>query len=271
MIKAKHKFLSDNDFGQKGTYSIVLPIDQGVEHGPFAAFLNTEHPEMLDVEYQTDYINELLNEGLVSATALPARTASVLLKKYPEQAGNIITKYNHSNNLNKDLEPNQWQHTRRLWRKVGALGWTIYPGSTNQAEQTAGFLFEKAVIPEKKTVLWSYPRGGDFDDTSLETIMHAAYIAAQLEPDVIKVKLPTSNYEKAQVDNVRNIVKAACGIPVLFSGGSKKDEESVLNDAKAIAKGGGLGMIIGRNVFQRPPKDAKNLLNKIHKIFGDVK
>lgn len=78
-----HKFLSDEEFGQQGTYSIVLPIDQGVEHGPANAFLNTEHPEMLDVDYQIDYINELLNEGLVSATALPYRVATLLVEKYP--------------------------------------------------------------------------------------------------------------------------------------------------------------------------------------------
>jgi DhnA family fructose-bisphosphate aldolase class Ia len=49
--------------------------------------------------------------------------------------------------------------------------------------------------------------------------MHAAYMAAQLEPDVIKVKMPTDT------ENLENIVKAACGIPVVFSGGPYVDTE----------------------------------------------
>ena len=93
--------------------------------------------------------------------------------------------------------------------------------------------------------------------------MHAAYIAAQLEPDVIKVKMPTNS------NLLEQIIKAACGIPVVFSGGSYTDPSSVLKDAKLIAQAGGYGMIVGRNIFQRNPDEAKNLLRDIHKIFRE--
>ena len=99
----KHKRLCEEGFGEKGNYTIILPIDQGVEHGPVDAFYATDHPEMLDIDYQVDFIAELLHEGLVGATALPKRTANLLCKKYPHLAKDVILKLNHGNNLNQNL------------------------------------------------------------------------------------------------------------------------------------------------------------------------
>ena len=99
--------------------------------------------------------------------------------------------------------------------------------------------------------------------------MHAAYIAAQLEPDVIKVKLPEYDSIADLCIRVDRIVKAACGLPVVFSGGSKRNAASILMEAEAIAKNGAYGMIVGRNVFQRKRDEGKNLLRDIHKVFRE--
>ncbi len=271
----KHQRLSEEGFGEKGNYTIILPIDQGIEHGPVDAFHATDHPEMLDIDYQVDYIAELLHEGLVGGTALPKRTANLLCEKYPHLAKDVIMKLNHGNNLNANLEPSQAVYATTSDAKdkdMGGVGYTIYPGSSNQDEMIDYFgrvqqLLNRAWRDnDLKTVLWSYPRGGDFEENSLKTIMHAAYIAAQLEPDVIKVKLP---FNTRSSSDVTNVIKAACGIPVIFSGGSKKDVDSILSDAKLIAEAGGYGMILGRNVFQRKPAEAKNLLRDVHKIFRE--
>ena len=96
--------------------------------------------------------------------------------------------------------------------------------------------------------------------------MHAAYIAAQLEPDLIKVKLP---FNARSSSDVTNVIKAACGIPVIFSGGAYTGTDIILKEAKLIAEAGGYGMILGRNVFQRKPAEAKNLLRYVHKIFRE--
>lgn len=263
----KHKRLCEEGFGEKGNYTIILPIDQGVEHGPVDAFYATDHPEMLDIDYQVDFIAELLHEGLVGATALPKRTANLLCKKYPHLSKDVIMKMNHGNNLNKDLEPSQaiYASSNEAGRmEMGGVGFTIYPGSSKQDEMINYFGRVQNCKPKGvKSILWSYPRGGDFDETSLKTIMHAAYIAAQLEPDVIKVKIPTNS------NLLEQIIKSACGIPVVFSGGSYTDPSNVLKDAKLIAQAGGYGMIVGRNVFQREPDKAKNLLRDIHNIFRE--
>ena len=262
----KHKRLCEEGFGEKGNYTIILPIDQGVEHGPVDAFYATDHPEMLDIDYQVDFIAELLHEGLVGATALPRRTANLLCKKYPHFAQDVILKLNHGNNLNQTLEPSQAVYaSSRHAANMGGVGFTIYPGSSKQDDMIDHFGKIQEHKPNNvKSILWSYPRGGDFYKTTLKTIMHAAYMAAQLEPDVIKVKMPTNS------NLLEQIIKAACGIPVVFSGGSYTDSSSVLKDAKLIAQAGGYGMIVGRNVFQRKPDEAKELLKEIHAIFADA-
>jgi len=267
----KHKRLCEPEFGKKGNYTIILPIDQGVEHGPHAAFYTTDHPEMLDVDYQVDYIAELLQEGLVGAAALPQRTANLLKFWYPHLAQDIIMKLNHGNNLNDWLDPSQAVYaTTSAAREMGGVGYTIYPGSYDQDEMINYFgKIKTHASPTAKTILWSYPRGGEFNPISFETIMHAAYIAAQLEPDVIKVKLPEYDNIADLCIRIDRIVKSACGIPVVFSGGSRRGTEAILMEAEAIARNGGYGMIVGRNVFQRKRDEGKNLLRDIHKVFRE--
>ena len=261
----KHKRLCEEGFGEKGNYTIILPIDQGVEHGPVDAFYATDHPEMLDIDYQVEFIAELLHEGLVGATALPKRTANLLCKKYPHLAKDVILKLNHGNNLNQTLEPSQAIYaSSQDAADMGGVGFTIYPGSSNQDDMINYFGKIQEHKPDNvKSILWSYPRGGDFYKTTIKTIMHAAYMAAQLEPDVIKVKMPTNN------GDVTNIVKAACGIPVVFSGGQYVDTYNMIDYAKRIKEAGGYGMIVGRNVFQRERHQAKHLLKEIHRVFRE--
>lgn len=264
----KHIRLCEEGFGKKGiwrNYTIILPIDQGVEHGPVDAFYATDHPEMLDIDYQVDFIAELLHEGLVGATALPKRTANLLCKKYPHLSKDVILKLNHGNNLNQDLEPSQAIYaSSQEAANMGGVGFTIYPGSSKQDEMIDYFGKLQYCKPKGvKSILWSYPRGGDFHETTIKTIMHAAYMAAQLEPDVIKVKMPTDT------NDITNIVKAACGVPVVFSGGQYTDPQHMVLYAERIAKAGGYGMIVGRNIFQRKPDAAKNLLRDIHRTFRE--
>ena len=54
---------------------------------------------------------------------------------------------------------------------------------------------------------------------------------------------------------------------VVFSGGSSKNKESLLEEIKELYLGGASGSIIGRNSFQRPYLEALNLLNQIIEIY----
>ena len=54
---------------------------------------------------------------------------------------------------------------------------------------------------------------------------------------------------------------------VVFSGGTSKDKESLLEEVKELYLGGASGSIIGRNSFQRPYNEALSLLNQIIDIY----
>jgi class I fructose-bisphosphate aldolase len=109
-------------------------------------------------------------------------------------------------------------------------------------------------------------------------------MAALLGAHIIKVKPPTEAleqdeakkvYEKQKIDisslkaRIAHIMQCAFNGRriVVFSGGAAKDDAGVLEEARGIRDGGGTGMIIGRNSFQRKREDALKLLDSLIKIF----
>ena len=136
-------------------------------------------------------------------------------------------------------------------------------------------------------VVWSYPRDGDLTtagETSLDICAYATHIAALLGAHVIKVKLPTDALEQPGMDElykaagvkygtladrVRHVVQCAFAGRriVIFSGGGKKGDDSLFEEARAIRDGGGFGSIIGRNSFQRAKPDAMAMLDKVMGIY----
>jgi class I fructose-bisphosphate aldolase len=136
-------------------------------------------------------------------------------------------------------------------------------------------------------VIWSYPRGEDLSkagETAIDVGAYAAQIAALLGAHIIKVKPPTDFleldaakkvYEQQKIDvstaaaRYKHVVQACFNGRriVVFSGGEAKDTDSILTEARAIRDGGGNGSIIGRNSFQRPRKEALDLLEKLIQVY----
>jgi class I fructose-bisphosphate aldolase len=170
-----------------------------------------------------------------------------------------------------------------------AIGFTIYPGSSLSLEmfEDIAEMRKEAAMKGVATVIWSYPRGEDLDskaETAIDVTAYAAHIAALLGAHIIKVKLSTDHvsqseakkvYDSQKIDvatqaaRVRHVVQACLGGRrlVVFSGGAAKGEDSVIQDARDIAAGGGNGSIIGRNVFQRPRAEALALLDQLVGIY----
>jgi class I fructose-bisphosphate aldolase len=146
---------------------------------------------------------------------------------------------------------------------------------------------EEAASVGIPTVLWSYPRGEAISkdgETAIDVAAYAAQMAALLGAHVIKIKLSTDHlmlgeakkvYEAQKIDiktqaaRVRHCMDSAFGGRriMVFSGGAKKGEDSVYDDARAIRDGGGNGSIIGRNSFQRSREDALAMLAKLVEIY----
>ncbi len=285
-VKARlHAMLMTGKLGGTGKM-IILPVDQGFEHGPARSF--APNPEAYDPHYHY----QLAIDAGLNAYAAPLGMLEAGADTF---AGAIptILKVNSSNSLLPDAAPKDQAITGTvddaLRLGCAAIGFTIYPGSScslDMFEEIADMRAE-AAAKGVATVIWSYPRGEDLSkagETAIDVTAYATQIAALLGAHVIKVKLSTDHleqkeakaaYEKnalpirTQAERVADCVKAAFNGRrlIVFSGGAAKGEDSVFDDARAIRDGGGNGSIIGRNSFQRKREDALALLGKLIDIY----
>lgn len=263
---------------------IVLPVDQGFEHGPISSFAS--NVDAFDPEY---HIKLAINANL-SAYAAPLGMLEAVADKYPG-AIPLILKMNSANNLSNN-EPDQAitasvKDALRLG--CAAIGLTIYPGSSkfNDMIEKAKDIISEAKSYGLATIIWSYPRGSNLNkeaETAVDIIGYATHIAALIGANIIKVKLPTEyvhskdakdKYLKFNIpissleERVKHIKQCAFNNKriVLFSGGASKDIDILYEEINAIKNGGGNGSIIGRNIFQRKYEESIDILNKIINIY----
>ncbi|GAB4142881.1 MAG: class I fructose-bisphosphate aldolase [Planctomycetota bacterium] len=268
---------------------LILPVDQGFEHGPARSF--AKNP----AGYDPNYHYELAIRAGCNAYAAPLGFLEAGARRY---AGRIptILKLNNSDSLYKGDNPKSavTASVRDALRLgCAAIGFTIYPGSSqrNEMYHELRALAQEAKDNGLAVVVWSYPRGGNLSkkgETAIDVCAYAAQIAAQLGAHIIKVKPPSDHIEqeearkvyeaqKIQVatlaDRIRHVVQSAFGGRriVIFSGGAAKSTEEVLAEIQGIADGGGFGSIMGRNSFQRPMDEAVKLLNTVQEIYKKAK
>jgi class I fructose-bisphosphate aldolase len=262
---------------------VILPVDQGFEHGPARSF--APNPAAYDPRY---HFQLAIDAGLSAY----ASVLGMLEAGADEFAGQIplILKVNSANSLARIKDQAVHGSVKDALRLgCAAIGFTIYPGSDDQFAMMEEFraLAEEAKDAGLAVVLWSYPRGGDLTkdgETAMDVCAYAAHLAALLGAHIIKVKPPTGVlfqdaakkvYEKEKIDisslaaRVRHVMQAAFAGRriVVFSGGEAKDEEGIFAEVRALAEGGANGSIIGRNTFQRPRDKALALLDKIIQIY----
>ncbi|QBR70456.1 fructose-bisphosphate aldolase [Beijerinckiaceae bacterium] len=266
---------------------VILPVDQGFEHGPARSFA------LNPAAYNPHYHFELAIEAGCNAYAAPLGFLEAGARDF---AGEIplILKANDNDSLREDKDANQAltasvQDALRLG--CCAIGFTIYPGSAFQLEMFGKF---RACAEEAKrnglaVVIWSYPRGSDLSkegESAIDVVGYAAQIAAQLGAHIIKVKLPTAHLEQeaarkvyqergipigTAAERVRHVLDCAFAGRriVIFSGGAATfDDKKLLEEIRAIQQGGGFGSIIGRNSFQRPKAEALRMLGEIIDIYA---
>jgi len=265
---------------------VILPVDQGFEHGPGRSF--APNPPAYDPQYHF----QLALDAGCNAYAAPLGFLEAGAAEYAGELP-LILKLNNHDVLQDEADPlgAQTASVRDALRLgCAAIGYTIYPGTADRRLQYEQLreLTREAKANGLAVVVWSYPRGGGLSkagETALDVAAYAAQIAAQLGANVIKVKLPTDHLEvdKARevyeaegvpretlADRVRHVVQSAFNgrRVVIFSGGAKKaDEQALFDEARAIRDGGGFGSIMGRNVFQRERDDALRLLDEIMGIY----
>jgi len=265
---------------------IILPVDQGFEHGPARSF--AKNP----VGYDPHYHYQLAIDAGLNAYAAPLGMLEAGADSFAGQIPTIL-KCNSANSLMSDTAGKNQAVTATVQDALrlgcAAIGFTIYPGSDmalDMFEEISELRAEAASVGIP-TVIWSYPRGEGISkdgETAIDIAAYAAQMAALLGAHVIKIKLSTDHlenkdakkvYEEQGIDistqaaRVKHCMDAAFAGRrlVVFSGGAAKGADAVYDDARAIRDGGGNGSIIGRNSFQRSRADALDMLGKLVDIY----
>ncbi len=279
------RILMEGKLGGTGKL-LILPVDQGFEHGPARSF--AANPPAYDPHYHF----QIAIEAGLSAYAAPLGMLEAAAGSY---AGSIptILKTNSSNSLATDKDQAVTGSVSDALRLgCSAIGFTIYPGSEFAFAQMEELreLAEEAKAAGLVVVVWSYPRGPGLDkagETAIDICAYAAHMAALCGAHIIKVKPPTEHlslpsakkvYEEQRIDistmakRVEHVVQAcfAGRRIVVFSGGeANNDTEALYATFRGIRDGGANGSIIGRNTFQRPKPEALTLLQTIIDIYLD--
>jgi class I fructose-bisphosphate aldolase len=264
---------------------VILPVDQGFEHGPARSF--APNPDA----YDPDYHAQLAVDSGCNAYAAPLGFLEAVADRYAMQVP-LILKLNNSDTLAKVEQPaSAVTGSVKDAVRLGcvAIGYTIYPGSglRNVMYQDLRELILEAKDAGLPTIVWAYPRGAGLSkegEQAADVTAYAAQVSAQLGAHVIKIKPPKEHIEQAEAkkvfekyniptktlaDRVRHCVQSAFNGRriVIFSGGEAKDTPAVLDEVRQLAQGGAFGSIMGRNAFQRPRAEAIKLLTDVQDIF----
>ncbi|MEO8242148.1 MAG: class I fructose-bisphosphate aldolase [bacterium] len=278
------RLLMEGKLGGTGKM-VILPVDQGFEHGPARSF--AVNPGGYDPHYHY----QLAIDAGLSAYAAPLGPLEAGADTFAGQIPTIL-KVNSANSL---MGPGAGKNQAvtacvddALRLGCSAIGFTIYPSSDQMLDmfEEIRAMRHEAARKGIATVIWSYPRGAISKDgeTAIDVTAYAAHIAALLGAHIIKIKLPTDFIEQAEAKKVydkekvpvASLTERVAHIAqscfngrriVVFSGGAAKGADSIYDDARAIRDGGGNGSIIGRNAFQRPREDALAMLGKLVEIY----
>ena len=262
---------------------VILPVDQGFEHGPARSFAPNA------AGYDPHYHYRLAIDAGLNAFAAPLGLLEAGADTFAGQIPTIL-KVNSANSHARDKDQaitGAVEDALRLG--CAAIGFTIYPASDSQFEMMEEI---REMAAEAKSVglavvIWSYPRGGGLSkegETAIDVCAYAAHMAALLGAHIIKVKPPTGHieqdearkvYDAQQIDisslssRVAHVMQSAFAGRrlVVFSGGAAKGDAALLDEIRALRDGGASGSIIGRNSFQRPRDDALALLDKAVRIY----
>ena len=167
-----------------------------------------------------------------------------------------------------------------------AVGYTLYVGSPRQDQD---LLQLKGVREDcdrygMPLVIWSYPRGDAVaakgGQNSFYAIDYAARMAMEMGADIVKLNMPKIDPDKdkdspapyneggfSQEDAIAQCVESAGRSLVVLSGGSRIDDDALLQQTRFVMEAGGSGVIYGRNVWQREWNEAIEIVEQIKEML----
>jgi len=270
-------------FGPGSGKTMLLPIDQGLEHGPVDFVTN---PQASNPEYQIKIAIEGGYSGIVMHIGLAEKYLSSYSGLLP-----LILKINGKTNIPPEDEafsPLTARVEDAVRLGAEAIGYTLYVGSPRQDDDFKQFMevrreAERYGMP---VIVWAYPRGRYVEakggKNSLYAVDYAARVAVELGADVIKLNMPVldparahelpSPYNKwvlemSEFDAMKKVIETAGKVPVIVAGGEKVNDAELLEKARIAVEAGARGFIFGRNIWQRRFSDALEISKKLRQIL----
>jgi fructose-bisphosphate aldolase, class I len=264
--------------GLRNGTALLLPYDQGLEHGPRDFFPN---PSSADPRY----VLRLAVEGGFNGIAMQIGLAEKFALEFAGQIP-LIVKLNGKTNIPPDdeaLSPLNATVADAIRLGADAVGYTLYLGSPAQAADLAQFrqVRQDAARFGMPLIVWAYPRGSAMaakgGNDSLYAVDYAARAASELGADVVKLNFPkageTGNLPSEYTgdwpvqDAMNQVVASAAGTLVLISGGSLASDQAVIEKARLSLAAGATGLIFGRNVWQRDYSESLKFVNRLRELL----
>jgi len=283
----------------KGTgYISILPVDQGIEHSGGASF--APNPIYFDPEN----IVKLAIEGGCNAVASSLGVLGAVARKYAHKIP-FILKINHNELLTYPNKADQIMFAnvdQAFEMGAVAVGATVYFGSEQSSRQIqeVSEAFRYAHSLGLVTVLWAYLRNPAFkkDDVdyhlSADLEGQANHLSATIEADIVKQKLAENNggfnaigfgktdekvYSELSSEhpidlNRYQVINCYMGRAGLINSGGASGSNDLADAVKTAVinkRAGGMGLISGRKVFQKPLNEGIAILNSIQNVYLERK
>ncbi|MFZ0167845.1 MAG: fructose-bisphosphate aldolase [Candidatus Dormiibacterota bacterium] len=260
---------------------LMLPLDQGLEHGPVDFFVN---PPAADPEFQV----RLALDGNYSGIALQIGLAKRYLHRWAGRLP-LVLKVNGRTNppgFDEAFSPLTSSVEDAVRLGAVAVGYTCYVGSPAQDRDLRQMneVRQECDRYGMPLICWSYPRGSAIakkgGQDSLYAIDYAARVAAEMGADVIKLNIPREHSEAdaaspAPYDTLvedrrqmlARIIRSAGRSLVIFAGGSKLADDELIGRIDDCMAAGATGFIFGRNMWQRPMAEAITMTGRVHELL----
>ncbi len=219
--------------------SLVIALDQGLEHGP---------KEFTHTSIDPDYVLDIAVKGKFNAIALQKGLAEHYYEHYHHSLPLILKLNGKTNIAHTDPYASQTCSVKyAIDLGAAAVGYTIYLGSPVEALMFKEFakIQEEAHNYGIPVIAWMYPRGPFVpNDIHTDILAYAARTALELGADFVKLKY---NFDP---DGYKWVVRCAGKCHVLTSGGEKMEIHKLLEQVQQVRDAGATGLAIGRNVWQ---------------------
>jgi len=230
--------------------TVIIPMDHGVSLGPVQGLVNMQ--ETVDKLAKGDVDAIVVHKGI----AKTVNTGSIGLIVHLSASTKL------GPDLNRKVKVCSVEEALRLGADAVSLHINVGAASEHEMLMKLGDVADECDSLGVPLLAMMYPRGpGVSSEYDPEMVEFAARIGAELGADIVK-----TNYT-GSVETFQRVVQG-CPVPVIIAGGPKgKTETDVLEAVFGSIKAGGVGVSIGRNVFQHenPTAMTKALSAIVHR------